>query len=257
MKKVLLYIVVVFSNFCVAQKQFELYFDFNKDFPNAQSILDFNRWKTSVKVSEVYQLEGYCDSVDTKNYNKKLAERRIESIVKLLKSSSISISKEVVKHAVGKEFEQSENQDKNRKVIVYYNELQPEKPKSVLYEAIKNARVGETIKLSNIYFYNNSARMVPKSEPILYDLLCVMEDNPKLQIEIQGHICCQTVTDVGDVSTARAKAIYNFLIRNKIDRTRMSYKGFGTSRPIHKIPEKNETEADENRRVEIMIVENR
>jgi flagellar motor protein MotB len=28
------------------------------------------------------------------------------------------------------------------------------------------------------------------------------------------------------------------------------------SRPIHKIPERNETEADENRRVEILILEN-
>jgi flagellar motor protein MotB len=36
----------------------------------------------------------------------------------------------------------------------------------------------------------------------------------------------------------------------------MSYKGFGTTRPIYPIPEKNEIEANENRRVEIMIVEN-
>ena len=36
----------------------------------------------------------------------------------------------------------------------------------------------------------------------------------------------------------------------------MTYKGYGTSRPIHKIPERNETEADENRRVEILILEN-
>jgi outer membrane protein OmpA-like peptidoglycan-associated protein len=44
--------------------------------------------------------------------------------------------------------------------------------------------------------------------------------------------------------------------RNKIDSKRMTFKGYGTSRPIHKIPEKNESEADENRRVEILIVEN-
>jgi flagellar motor protein MotB len=83
-----------------------------------------------------------------------------------------------------------------------------------------------------------------------------MEENPKLKIEIQGHICCQLVSDINDVSTARAKTIYSYLIRNKIDRKRMTFKGFGISKPIHKIPEKNETEADENRRVEILIVEN-
>lgn len=256
MKTIPITFLLLVTSFCFAQKQYEVFFDFNKDFPNQQSILEFNEWKATSKINEVIRVEGYCDSVDTKNYNKKLAERRIESVLKLVKSSSISINKEVSKVAVGKDFEQSQVQDENRKVIIYYTEVVIQKPKSILYEAIKNAQVGETIKLSNIYFYNNSARTVPKSEPTLYDLLCVMEDNPKLKIEIQGHICCQIETDINDVSTARAKAIYNFLIRNKIDRTRMSYKGFGTSRPIHPIPEKNETEANENRRVEILIVEN-
>ena len=256
MKLIVTFILVGLSNFCFAQKQFEVFFDFNKDFPNQQSILNFNEWKSSVKISEVFQIEGYCDSVDTKNYNKKLAERRIESIVKLLKSSSVKISKDIKKIAVGKDFQQSQIQDENRKVIITYTEIQTEIPKSALYESIKNAKVGETIKLSNIYFYNNSARIVPKSEPTLYDLLCVMEENPNLKIEIQGHICCQLVSDVNDISTARAKAIFNFLIRYKINRNRMTFKGYGTSQPIYKIPEKTEAEANENRRVEVKIVEN-
>ncbi len=36
----------------------------------------------------------------------------------------------------------------------------------------------------------------------------------------------------------------------------MTFKGYGVSRPIHPIPEKNALEEDENRRVEILIVEN-
>lgn len=256
MKLITILFIVSLTTCCFAQKQFEVYFDFNKDFPNQNSILEFNEWKTIVKISEVIKLEGYCDSVDSKTYNIKLAERRIESIIKLLKSSAIQINKEVKKVPFGKDFERSQIQEENRKVIIYYNEVPAEKPKSELYEKIKNAKVGESIKLPNIYFYNNSARIVPKSQPFLYDLLCVLQENTKIKIEIQGHICCQIETDVNDISTARAKAIYNFLIRNKIDRNRMTYKGYGTSRPIYKIPEKNETEADENRRVEIQIVEN-
>jgi flagellar motor protein MotB len=83
-----------------------------------------------------------------------------------------------------------------------------------------------------------------------------MQDYPKLKIEIQGHICCQISKDINDVSTARAKSIYYFLIQNKIDRKRMKYKGYGVTKPIHKIPEKNSQEEDENRRVEILILEN-
>jgi outer membrane protein OmpA-like peptidoglycan-associated protein len=82
-----------------------------------------------------------------------------------------------------------------------------------------------------------------------------LEENPKLRIEIHGHICCKIKGDVNGVSTARAKAIYSYLIRNKIDRKRMSFKGYGTTRPIYPIPEKNVLEEEENRRVEILIVE--
>ena len=82
-----------------------------------------------------------------------------------------------------------------------------------------------------------------------------MVDNPTLKIEIQGHICCKRPDEPEVISTARARAVYNYLIRNNIDRTRMSFKGYGVSRPIHPIPEKNALEEDDNRRVEILVKE--
>jgi outer membrane protein OmpA-like peptidoglycan-associated protein len=110
--------------------------------------------------------------------------------------------------------------------------------------------------LKNLYFFNNSDKIVPKSEPVLVELLGVMKANPKLKIEIQGHICCRKSTDLDPFSTPRAKAVYDYLLQNKIAANRMTYKGFGVSRPVHPIPEKTAQEEDDNRRVEIMIVEN-
>jgi outer membrane protein OmpA-like peptidoglycan-associated protein len=242
--------------FCFSQKQFEVFFDFNKDFPNQSSILTINEWIASNRNIEIIKLLGYCDSIDTKNYNKKLAERRIESVRDLLEKSGLKFNKNLEKIAIGKDFKQSKIQAENRKVTIFYNEQQIKPIESELTKQIRNSKVGETIKLPNIYFFNNSDQIVAKSQPTLFDLLTAMEENPKLKIEIQGHICCQLVSDINDVSTARAKTIYSYLIRNKIDRKRMTFKGFGISKPIHKIPEKNETEANENRRVEILIVEN-
>lgn len=242
--------------FCFSQKQFEVFFDFNKDFPNQSSILTINEWMASHKNIEITKLLGYCDSIDTKNYNKKLAERRIESVRNLLEKSGLKFNKNLEKIAIGKDFKQSKIQAENRKVTIFYIEDQSKPLESELTKQIRNSKVGETIKLPNIYFFNNSDQIVAKSQPTLFDLLTAMEENPELKIEIQGHICCQLVSDINDVSTARAKTIYSYLIRNKIDSKRMTFKGYGTSRPIHKIPEKNETEANENRRVEILIVEN-
>lgn len=241
---------------CLGQKQFEVFFDFNKDFPNQVSILNLNEWIAQNKNVEILKLQGFCDSIDTKDYNKHLAERRIESVRQLLEKSGLKFSEKLEKVAFGKDFKQSKIQAENRKVTIFYNEI-PSKPiENELAKRIKESKVGETIKLPNIYFFNNSARIVPKSESTLYDLLCALEENPKIRIEIQGHICCQSAVDVNDVSTARARAIYNYLLRNKIDRKRMRFKGYGVSRPVHKIPERNESEADDNRRVEILILEN-
>lgn len=256
MKKVRLILLLFLPLLGFSQKQFEVFFDFNKDFPNQSSILTLNEWIANNKEIEITKLLGFCDSIDTKDYNKNLAERRIESVRELLEKSGLKFNENLDKIPYGKDFKQSKIQAENRRVTIFYTEIPPKIVESEFSKQIRNSKVGETIKLPNIYFFNNSARIVPKSESSLYDLLCVMQDNPKLKIEIQGHICCQMVNDFNNISTARARAIYNYLLRNKIDRKRMTFKGYGVSRPIHKIPEQNQTEEDENRRVEILILEN-
>lgn len=253
-KIIILFFLVSFN--CLGQKQFQVFFDFNKDFPNQSSILTLNEWIANNKEIEITKLLGFCDSIDTKDYNKNLAERRIESVRELLEKSGLKFNENLDKIPYGKDFKQSKIQAENRRVTIFYTEIPPKIVESEFTKQIRNSKVGETIKLPNIYFFNNSARIVPKSESSLYDLLCAMQDNPKLKIEIQGHICCQMVNDLNNISTARARAIYNYLLRNKIDRKRMTFKGYGVSRPIHKIPEQNQTEEDENRRVEILILEN-
>jgi flagellar motor protein MotB len=62
------------------------------------------------------------------------------------------------------------------------------------------------------------------------------------------------VNDNYTLSINRAKAVYDFLIRSGIDKSRMTYKGFGSANK--RFPdEKNAEEENLNRRVEIMIVE--
>ena len=97
--------------------------------------------------------------------------------------------------------------------------------------------------------------MVPGSRAVLSELLVIMRNRPKLKIDIQGHICCQE-QEVANISEKRAKAVYDFLVRNGIDKSRLSYQGFQSSRPVYPLPEKNDEERDANRRVEIEIIEN-
>jgi outer membrane protein OmpA-like peptidoglycan-associated protein len=210
-------------------------------------------------VSKIY---GYCDWKGSSSYNDTLSLRRVAEVYEYLKNSGIKVLPNYEMIGFGKDFNQSQEQWENRKVIVYYSdkaEVAPVKVDSLSLEnRIRKSKSGDKIKLENINFFNMSARIVPESQPILYQLLCAMEENPKLKIEIQGHICCQTEkdNDLTYLSTMRARAIYNYLLRKKINRNRLSFKGFGNTQPIFPIPEKNEAERDANRRVEIQIVEN-
>jgi outer membrane protein OmpA-like peptidoglycan-associated protein len=120
---------------------------------------------------------------------------------------------------------------------------------------VSGAKKGDKLKLKNLNFENNSDVVLPSSRPVLNELLKIMQENPGLKIDIQGHICCEPV-DVTYVSRIRALAVYNFLIKNGIDKSRLSYQSFGSSRPIYPLPEKTEEEKTANRRVEIEILEN-
>ncbi len=255
-------LLIAFSSF--AQEKLNLYFDFDKHELNDMAIKKINSWIAEGKEYQVTKLYGFCDWKGTNSYNDTLALKRVNEVYNFLKASDIDVIKDIEIRGFGEDFEQSPVQGENRRVTIIYqlknqvvvSEKQPEKPKESLKDQIKSAKKGDIIKLENIYFFNNSAKVVPKSEPTLYDLLCVMVDNPKLKIEIQGHICCKMPNEYEVISTARARTVYNYLIRGKIDRARMSFKGYGVSRPVHKIPEKNALEEDENRRVEILILEN-
>lgn len=256
--------LILFSLPIFSQEKLDVYFDFDKYDLNDATIKKINSWIAIGKNYEVVKLYGFCDWKGTNLYNDTLALKRVNMVYNFLKKSKITVKNDIEIRGFGENFEQSKIQDENRRVTIIYEEVKKKivEDKVVpvdereISEKIKTAKKGEIVKLDKIYFYNNSAKYVPSSQNSLYELLCAMNDNPNLVIEIQGHICCKSPNQVDVISEARAKTIYNYLIRNKINRKRMSYKGYGVSRPIHPIPEKNAQEEDENRRVEIMIVEN-
>lgn len=123
-----------------------------------------------------------------------------------------------------------------------------------LAEITINGKVGDKIRLENLNFIGGSDKLLPESLPVLEELLQVMIDNPKLKIQIQGHVCCY-IKDPSDISRKRAKAIYKYLIENGIKKRRLSFKSFDGKKPLFNIPEETEEEKAANRRVEIEIIE--
>lgn len=251
MKQYVLFLLLSLFNVVYPQEKFTVYFDFDIHQTNSDSNQKLADWITKNKDAEVNRVYGFCDSVGSHEYNDKLAVRRVNSVLKTLQDNKIRLSEKIETKGFGKRFEQSKIQEENRKVEIYF-----QKKEEKLSDKIAQLKVGDKLRLRNLNFYNRSGIVVPKSRPILAELLEIMQQNPKLKIEIQGHICCQQEFDIEDISTLRCKTVYNYLIENGIAVNRLSYKGFGSSQPLYKIPEKNEFEKDENRRVEILILEN-
>ncbi|MBA4134175.1 MAG: hypothetical protein C0525_05560 [Flavobacterium sp.] len=266
-----------------AQKQFEVYFDFNKDIPNQVSLNQLSQWMAKNKAAEITKVLGFCDSVDDSQYNKDLAMRRINSVLSLLRKDTIKISDTVELKPFGKDFKYSKKQDENRKVVFFYtlnetlrqeentgkatvlkeekeilsSDAQEliEKETSELALKFDKAKKGDLVKINNIIFYFNSEKIEEKSLPILEELLRIMYSNPKLRIAIHGHICCNPNGMDTKLSYRRALVIFKYLRDNGVAMNRLSYKGFGSNDPIYKVPERNESERKANRRVEILIVE--
>ena len=88
-------------------------------------------------------------------------------------------------------------------------------------------------------------------------------DHPELEIEISGHLCCGVEIRDGDgydydhltwdLSKNRAQKVYHFLVKNGIEKSRLTYRGMGLEKPLV-FPEKNEKDEALNRRVEIKII---
>ncbi|MBA5791163.1 OmpA family protein [Flavobacterium sp. xlx-214] len=249
----LLFCLITFKGF--SQQKQSFYFNYNESEFTATEKQKIDDWIKLHPNLTVLKVEGFSDWVGNNQYNEELSNKRIQAVLNYL-TSKVKIDNAITKKSFGKQFKQNEIQDLNRRVDIYFsNEVVENKESKKLDEDVHAAKIGEKIKLKNLNFNGGSDVFKSHSYPVLKELLQTMKSTPTLKIEIQGHICCYNDSDSNDVSEKRALAVYNFLIKNGIDKKRLKYKSFGGSQPIYAIPEQNDEEREVNRRVEILILE--
>lgn len=123
------------------------------------------------------------------------------------------------------------------------------------------AVAGEKAVLKNLFFVGNQAILLKPSEPELPKILRFMQINPNIRVEIAGHINHPGVAPVDlekwewELSVNRAKLVYEYLLKNGIAAARMEYKGYGNTEMLFPKPGSSEAEQEQNRRVEIRILE--
>ncbi|MEM1406525.1 MAG: OmpA family protein [Bacteroidota bacterium] len=136
--------------------------------------------------------------------------------------------------------------------------------------------IGDFVVMYNVAFFKDAAVMRPESKFEVNSLLTMMEENPKMKIRIHGHVNGkhpgkiiskgeeqdyftlsnlnkQGIGSAKELSKKRAELIRDLLFENGVASDRMEIKAWGGKRMIY---DKNSTQADENVRVEIEILEN-
>lgn len=146
----------------------------------------------------------------------------------------------------------------NRKGYLYYSslyELSKHKSDSTYTKdiALQPIELNAHLTFKNVQFETNSFNLLPISKVELDKLVQVLNDNPTIYLQINGH-----TDNVGKpednikLSTNRAKSVVEYLVGKGISAARLIYKGFGASQPIAD----NNTEEGKaiNRRTEFVVV---
>lgn len=117
---------------------------------------------------------------------------------------------------------------------------------------------GEHVILEDIRFVGNDTKVMRQSEGSMLMLLRFMQANPKVKVEIQGHVNGPTFKNTKEfieLSTGRAKTVHDFLLVNDVEPERITYVGLGNSQMLYPEP-KNKEQSEANRRVEVKILAN-
>ncbi|WP_395043491.1 OmpA family protein [Flavobacterium sp.] len=243
-----------------------VYFEFDKfslDEKQSKEAIDFIKKTDSTRIESI-QIFGYTDDVGKDAYNFKLSTNRANTIQNKLLENGIKNKIIVTIEGKGRVLIDDdivdnlpEKRSKNRRVDVVLNLR--ELPKLELpgfYNSIqKNHIVGDHIYLDNILFDKGSSKLTMKAKTELDKSALLLVRYKNIQFEIQGHVCCTPPnhkeaidkdTKKRQLSTNRAQSVYKYLAFRRVQKNRMTFKGYGNTVPLGKNPEYD-------RRVELVI----
>lgn len=112
---------------------------------------------------------------------------------------------------------------------------------------------GGIVRLNNVFFDTGKAILRDESAPELDRIVALLNDKPKLVIQVDGHTDNTGSNEINNkLSQDRADAVREYLIGKGIEPDRVASKGFGESKPVAT----NDTDEgrQQNRRVEFVIL---
>lgn len=228
---------------------------------------------SQLKSNLTLRIFGNCDPSGNVELNKKLSENRAKAVNEYLKGkigSNIKLGN-AVGLGIEKQINDNSTEDlrsKNRRVDVFIEKTfaAGEKISRKMYPSFLNAKIAtmkvkDTFSLPDVSFVGGRHVWLPSGKANLLKLSKILKENPSLEVELQGHICCDYDNFDGEdldlktfnLSWTRANAIKEFLLKEGIELDRIKTKGLGHLNPVI-YPEITEADRIKNRRVELVLV---
>jgi len=112
---------------------------------------------------------------------------------------------------------------------------------------------GETMRLTHLIFAQGKSTIDPKSFGELDEVVQMMKENPKIEIQLEGHTDNQGSSKANlALSEDRVEAVKKYLVGKGIQKDRVKTKAFGGSQPLSN--EMTQEARALNRRVEMRIL---
>lgn len=113
--------------------------------------------------------------------------------------------------------------------------------------------INATLTFKNVHFETNSSRLLPVSLIELDKLVQLLNENAKIKVQVSGYTDnVGAPADNLKLSNNRAKAVVDYLVSKGIDAKRLTWKGYGETKPV--ADNKTEEGRARNRRTEFTIV---
>lgn len=127
-------------------------------------------------------------------------------------------------------------------------------PAPVVLAPLPEPKVGEAVRLDQVYFDSDESRLLPQSGPSLDQLAALLQSHPQWRVLIGGHTD-NTNTQAHNLllSRERAEAVRQYLIGKGIPAARLRVQGFGDTQPM--ADNTSPAGREKNRRVEFTIEE--
>lgn len=120
--------------------------------------------------------------------------------------------------------------------------------------ALSRIKTGKSGTLNNVFFETDQYALLPESESDLRQLVAFLNLNEQVRVEVGGHTdSTGSETHNLQLSGRRAKAVYDYLVGAGIPASRLTFIGYGASRPVatNSTPEGRRL----NRRTDFKIIE--